>query len=387
MDSFRYHKVRRIAVRMLSLLIVALSLLFSACSISHPQLQPSQPAKNPPINPSRTPISSLTPSPSASGLPRSDFERGMIYPRWHQDSYGTADTTWQHGIQTIKMQTGATWLEIPVLFSQATPYSTNVGSGPNTPSPDAFANGIHTAHALGYRVFFIPLLGVNIPGGWSGIVQFNTQQQEQVWFDSYWNTLKPYAAVAQNNGVEQMAIGTELDWLQQYAPASLWNELIARARSVFKGILTYDANWWPSLYRPPQSWMKNPDLAIIGISEYISLVDASVWVDPKVMPDLWRNKVGKLIDAFSSQVGKQVLISEIGYRNSSDVLYNPWNPQSTAPVDQEAQAAAYAATLSNVFGDSKIAGVFFWGWDDVGRLAIKGQLAVQVVHKWYTKHH
>jgi hypothetical protein len=380
MHSFWLQKLQHTVLKLLLLLIVSLNLLFSACSASHPQSRPTQSAKN-----HASP--SLSPSPSVPGLLRPDFERGMIYPRWHQDSYGTADTIWQQGIQTMKTQTGATWLEIPVLFSQATPYSTNVGSGPNTPSLDAFANGIHTAHALGYHVFFIPLLGVNVPEGWSGIVQFNTQQQEQVWFDSYWNTLKPYAVVAQDNSVEQMAIGTELDWLQQYAPASLWNKLIARARSVFKGILTYDANWWPSLYRPPPRWMKNPDLAIIGISEYTSLVDASVRVDPKTMPGLWRNKVGKLIDAFSSQVGKQVLVSEIGYRNTSDALYNPWDSQSSAPVDQEAQAAAYAATLSNVFGDSKIVGIFFWGWDDVGRLAIKGQSAVQVVHKWYTRQH
>ncbi len=86
--------------------------------------------------------------------------------------------------------------------------------------------------------------------------------------------------------------------------------------------------------------MKNPDLAMIGISEYNSLVDAAVSVDPKAMPSLWRNQVGKLIDAFSAQVGKQVLISEIGYRNTSDTLYNPWDTQSSAPVDQGAQAAA-----------------------------------------------
>lgn len=380
MHSFRHHKVRCSALRMLSLLIVSLSLLFSACSASRSQLQPSQSAKN-----HASP--SLSPSPSVPRILRPDFERGMIYPGWSQNSYGAADTTWQGGIQTIKTQTGATWLEIPVLFSQATAYSTTVGPGLSTPGLDAFADGIRAAHALGYHVFFIPLTGVDTPGDWSGVIQFNTQQQEEAWFDSYWNALKSYAVAAQNNGVEQMAIGTELSWLQANAPASLWEELIARMHSVFKGALTYDMNWWPSLYQPAQGWLKSPDLAVIGISEYASLVDTSVWVDPKVMPGLWRNKVGKLIDAFSAQVGKQILISEIGYRNTRDTFYNPWDAQSSAPEDPGAQAAAYAAALSNMFGDSKIVGVFFWGWDDVGRLAIKGQSAVQVVHKWYTMQH
>jgi hypothetical protein len=102
------------------------------------------------------------------------------------------------------------------------------------------------------------------------------------------------------------------------------------------------------------------------------------------MPSLWRNKVRTLLDAFSAQTGKRILITEIGYRNTSDTLWNPWNPQSSASADTGAQAAAYAAILANAFADTRIAGVFFWGWDDVGRLAINGQQAIQVMHKWYT---
>ncbi len=309
----------------------------------------------------------------------------MIYPGFQPTSYGTTDTTWKQSIQDIRSQTGATWLEIPVLFSQATAYSTSVVAGTNAPGLDAFANGIRAAHALGFHVFFIPLSGVSTPGGWAGIIQFGTEQQEQAWFESYWNTLKPYAEIAQENGVEQMAIGTELQWLEGNAPASLWNELIAGVHSVFKGTLTYDLNW-PSLYQAPTSWMKNPDLAMIGISEYISLIDDPAWVDPNTMTTLWHNRVRNLIDAFCARLGKLILISEIGYPNTSDALFNPWYALSTAPHDPAEQAAAYVAALANVFADQHIAGVFFWGWDNVGTLAIKGQPAAQVVDTWYTKH-
>lgn len=361
---------------MLSLVIVSLSFLLSACSAASFQSQSANGEA-----PSQSALPAL--SPSASIAQRSTFQRGMIYPRWHQDSYGGGDSTWQQGIDTMKTQTGAAWLEIPVLFSQATRQSTTVGSGASTPKLEAFAQGIRAAHALGYRVFFIPLMGVNVPGDWSGVIQFDTQRQEQAWFDSYWNAVKPYARIAQDSGVEQMAIGTELQWLQQYAPASLWEGLIGRMRSVFKGTLTYDMNW-PSLYQAPQSWLKNPNLAMIGVSVYISLVDAPVRVDAKTMFGLWRDKIRKLLDALSAQTGKQILITEIGYRNTGDTLYNPWNSQSSAPEDPMEQAAAFDATLSNVFADPAIAGIFFWGWDDVGRLAIKGQPAIQVVHKWYS---
>jgi hypothetical protein len=377
--SSRHEKGGSIVLRTLSLLMVSLSLLFSACSVSHPQSGPSRSAKNP-VSSSPSP----SPSPTATSLLRPDLERGIAYPGWHRYSYGAADTTWRQGIQTIKTQTGSTWLEMPVLFVQSRPYSTNVWAGPNAPTLGAFAGGIRAAHALGYRVFFVPLIIVNVPDGWSGIIEFSTEQQEQAWFDSYWNALSPYALVAQENGAEQMAIGTELQWMDQYAPASLWNQLITRVRSVFTGILTYDMNW-PTLYLPPQSWMKNPGLTMIGVSVYISLVDSPTWVDPKAMPGLWQDRIRKYIEKLSAQLGKRILITEIGYRDTSDGTYDTWNRVSSEASDPGEQAGAYDATLSNAFADPKIAGVFFWGWTNVGRLSIEGQSAVQVLHKWYTK--
>jgi len=358
-------------------LLIVLSSFFSACTASS-----NQSARSATQSIVSTP--SQAPSPTAVPLLRPDLERGMIYPRFNQNSYGTADSTWQNGIQTIKNQTGATWLEIPVLFSQATTYSTLVGTGVNAPNLSAFASGIRRARALGYHVFFIPLSKVDVPGEWAGEIRFNTQQQEQAWFDSYWNTLQPYAAVAQENGVEQMSIGTELEWLGHNAPDSLWNELIARVHSVFKGTLTYDMNWDPSLYQAPANWLKNPDLSMIGVSEYVPIVSSPEQVGSDAMVGLWKDKVGKLIDAFSAQVGKKLIISEIGYRDTFDAFYNPYNAKSSAAVDTADQAAAYNAALTNIFADQSIAGVFFWGWDGVGRLDIAGTPTVQVVAKWYT---
>lgn len=374
-----FRSAHAVSLRSVSLcLLVLLSLLMGACGSSGTQARTSSTP-----TPKVTVTPALSPTSATPTLLRPDLERGMIYPQYGPNAYGVNDTTWQQGIQAIKTQTASTWLEIPVLLQQPTIYSTSIGPAATAPNLDAFANGIHAAQALGFHVFFVPLLGVNTQGDWSGVVQIASSSQ-QTWFDNYWQALQPYAQVAQQNGVEQMAIGTELVWLEQNAPASLWNQLIARVQSVFKGTLTYDMNWYPSLSQAPQSWMKNPALAKIGVSEYIPLSDTPAPLDPKSLPGIWNTKVGKLIDTFSSQVGKQIIITEIGYRNSSDALYNPYAPQSTAPNDEQEQAAAYDAALTDVFADSHIAGIFFWGWDNVGRLAIAGQQAVQVVDRWYT---
>ncbi len=115
------------------------------------------------------------------------------------------------------------------------------------------------------------------------------------------------------------------------------------------------------------------------------LVDVRVRVEPKDMFALWKVKVKAILDKMATQLGKPILISEIGYRNSADTLYNPWYPTSTtSPPDPEEQAAACDAALANVFHDPLIGGIFFWGWDDVIGFKLSGQPAVKVLHTWFT---
>ncbi len=316
-------------------------------------------------------------------LVRPAFERGIIYPQWYNDGYGVNDTTWQQGVSTIKTQTGAQWIEIPVLFSQATSSSISIQPSTSAPSAQSFTEGIESAHSLGYKVFFVPLMQVREPGGWSGSITFKTLAQQQAWFNSYWNTILPYVSIAASLHVEQMAIGTEIQTLQQIVPDALWNQLIGRIRGVFQNTLTYDMNW-SSLALTMPAWLRNINLAYIGVSTYIPLLDKSGRVDPQVMPALWINKIKSHLDALAGNIGKQVLITEIGYRNSSDALYHTWEANTKAQADPQEQAGAFDAALTNVFSDAHIAGIFFWGWDDVGRFAIIGQPATQVLLKWYT---
>ncbi len=315
-------------------------------------------------------------------LVRPAFERGIIYPQWSQNGYGAQDTVWQQDIATMKKQTAAQWIEIPVLFSQATSSSTTVEVSTSAPGVQSFTEGIERAHALGYKVFFVPLMQVRQPGGWSGSIAFTTGAQEQAWFNSYWQALQPYIAAAAGEHVEQMAIGTELQTLQQTVPAPFWNQLVARIHSIFNGMLTYDMNW-SSLNQAMPNWLKNPALTYIGVSEYIPLLNTPSRLDPAAMPALWQQKIRPQLDALATMLNKSLLITEIGYRDSADTLYRTWEATSTAHADPVEQAGAYNAALSNILRDTHIAGSFFWGWNDVGMFAIAGQPAVQVLHQWY----
>ena len=131
--------------------------------------------------------------------------------------------------------------------------------------------------------------------------------------------------------------------------------------------------------------MSNPQLAMIGVSEYISLVNDHIRVDPQQIPGLWKTLVKSALDSASINLSKPIIISEIGYRNTADTLYNSWSPYSTAsPPDPTEQAAACNAALVNVIPDPHIAGIFFWGWDGVGGFKLSGQPAAKVLYNWYS---
>ncbi len=316
-------------------------------------------------------------APLRSGL----FEAGLVTPEWQTNAFGTS---WQQDLPTIQTQTGARWIELPILFSQDTASSTNIATTQSTPGTDALAMGIRAAHAHGLKVFVVPLLTVQQPEGWAGSIQFSNQQQEQIWFDNYWKAFQPYVRVAAQQGAEQIAVATECAWLQVHAPASLWNQLIARVHVAFTGKLTYDMNWGPT-DQPLPTWFSNAQLSYIGVSAYYPLSDTATRISPAAMVTLWHSKITPLLDAIYAHSGKPVLISEIGYRNSADALYLPWQQDSALPSDQEEQAGAFNAALSNGIADTRLVGIFFWGWNNVKRLTIKGNTTtIATLHRWYT---
>lgn len=311
------------------------------------------------------------------------FQMGMVFPRWGRDAYGAKDSWWTDGLIDLYRQTGSQWVELTINFYQPSLTSTQILAKPSLVStPQTVADGIRVARTLGYRVLVVPLLTVGGLDAWAGDINFVTVEQEQRWFDNYWKAIMPYVHAADQAGAEEFAIGTEYEWLQQQAPAFLWNELISRFHQNFKGRLTYDMNW-SSLYYSVSPWMSNPYLAALGVSVYIPLSDTSRRLDPASVSALWKLYVKQPLDGLSKVTGKPVLISEIGYRDSADALYAPWQGETKAPADPDEQAAAYDAALMNIHNDAHIIGIFFWGWS-LPVFQPDGLPASDILHKWYT---
>jgi hypothetical protein len=140
---------------------------------------------------------------------------------------------------------------------------------------------------------------------------------------------------------------------------------------------------WSSLQTHPPAWMHNSTLNTIGVSTYLPLTDTPQRVDPKQIFGLWKHIVKQAIDNFSEEVGKPLVLSEIGYPNSTDSLYHPWESHSTAPADPVEQAAALDAALANIIPDQHVLGTFFWGWDNTGDFDLHSVQAATVILKYY----
>ncbi len=334
----------------------------------------------------KTPTASASPKNQSRGCTLAQnggYESGVVFPRWNTNAYGQSDTAWLQELLQMKAQTAACWVEMPVEFQQVSLTSTVVTSGTITPSVASFTQGIQYARSQNLHVFVTLLL--HVPTGiehWAGRVEFTTAWQEQQWFASYWQAIKPYVMAAQQAGVEQLAFGTEEQWLEDHAPASLWNTLISEVHSIFTGTLTYDVNWTALLEDPP-AWLHNPLVKIVGISAYAPILDTAQRVDPQQMPVLWSQKVQTLLDTFSTKLGAPVLISEVGYRNTADAFFQPWQPKSSAATDPQEQQGACAAVLKNTLNDSHILGSFFWAWDGAGKLNLKDSPAASALHQYY----
>lgn len=311
-----------------------------------------------------------------------DFQMGIAFPDWGTTAYGESDVKWLTQLQTMQTTTAACWVEMPVLLHQSSLTSTAVVQGDPTTLLPSFNYGVKFAKALGLHVFVAIQLQSAGSQPWSGAINFSTYTQEQQWFESYWQTVKPYAEAAEQDGVEEFALGTEYALLEQNAPASLWNGLIDELSQVYHGMLTYDMNWG-SLHTPPPSWMRNTHLKMIGISSYSPLVNTPVRVDPKQIRVLWAQTVQRDLDNFSITLGRPIFLSEIGFANSQFALYHPWDSSSTAPQDQQEQAAACDAALKNIIPDKHILGTFFWGWDNTGDFNLNSVQAATIIQRDY----
>ncbi len=217
------------------------------------------------------------------------------------------------------------------------------------------------AQAQGIKTMLKPHIWIrNANGKWRSDLEMKSEADWDEWFGKYERMILHYAKVAEHSGMEALCIGTELHQATVQKPER-WRAIIKKIRDIYSGELTYAANWYKE-YEEITFW---DELDYIGIQAYFPLSDGNNPEKTEIL-QRWRKHKEKMHD-ISIKYDKQIVFTEIGYKNTSDSAVEPWTwPQNLdkAQVIQsdETQIKLYEAMFESLFHEPWIDGIFIWKW-------------------------
>ncbi len=276
--------------------------------------------------------------------------------------------------------TGADSVSLVFAWTQQDVRATTIAPTPNTPSDAALRRAIRDAKSLGLDVMILPILQLQTraQGEWRGTL---APDDVDAWFAAYGAFIGHYAALAQEEGVALMSVGSELGSMERYEQR--WRGLIAQVREAFSGELTYSANW--DHYFNTPFW---DALDIAGLTAYYELAEAANSVTTvQGLVEAWTPFVESL-RAFALGVGLPVILTEVGYVSQLGAAAAPWDYTSTGAPDLAAQLELYAALYLAWYDEDWLGGVFVWNWFGDGGSSDNGYTprlkpAEQVLRHWY----
>jgi len=247
------------------------------------------------------------------------------------------------------------------------------------------------AHERGMKVVLEPRLWFGRSRS-NATIHFEDQEQRAAWFGSYREFLMHYALLAELDHFDVLVIGSDLGDLG--GNTREWRKLIADARRVYHGPLTYAApagkeldliDFWDAL-------------DFIGVDDFSPLLvtgkthrHAGAPRAEDLAPGAARltEQLGEL----SRRWHKPVLIAAAGYPSARGGAANPANEDSAAGVSQPEQAAAYEATFRAFAGRPWFRGIFWWKWPTSGigggrfdaSYTPLGKQAEEIMREWYAR--
>ena len=192
-------------------------------------------------------------------------------------------------------------------------------------------------------------------GTFTGKIKMTSEENWIALEDSYRAFILTYAAAAEKVNAELLCIGTELEEFVKNRP-QYWRKLIQEIRGIYKGKLTYAANW-DEFSRVP-FW---DALDYIGIDAYFPLSDDKT-PTIAVYEQGWQPHKKQIL-ALQKEHQKPVLFTEFGYRSVDFSGKKPWDSKRVeGGVNLEAQTNALQAIHNQFWNEDWFAGGFIWKW-------------------------
>ncbi len=199
----------------------------------------------------------------------------------------------------------------------------------------------------------------NSKGKWRSDIAMESNEEWDQWFESYKKWILHYARLAEQNQIEALCIGTEFDITTRRHPDK-WRTVIAEIRKVYKGDLTYGANWYRE-YETVSFW---DDLDFIGVQAYFPLVKENVPSKAALIKSWGKHK--RSLKKLSEKYDKKIIFTEIGYKNTEDAAIEPWtwpqNLDGNTPISDATQMLCYEALFESLWHESWLEGFFIWKW-------------------------
>jgi hypothetical protein len=244
---------------------------------------------------------------------------------------------------------------------------------------------IREAHKHHLRTILMPIVLLKHPRGseWRGVIDPPSWDQ---WWKDYRDLVKYFADIAREAKAEAFIIGSELVSSEKHTAE--WETTIYTARAHFPdGKLGYSANW--DHYRPVEFWHM---LDFIGMTSYYTLADQK---NPSIeeIAARWR-PIHKEIMDWQREVGRPVLLTEVGWCSQEGAAMSPWNyyqNMTATPAGLEEQRRLYEAFLQVWDGTPGLLGVIWWEWTEAPGgpgdfdYTPKNKPAEQLLRRWFAE--
>ena len=255
--------------------------------------------------------------------------------------------------------TGANYVSILVTWYQDDIHSTTIAPTYDTPTDADLEFVIAYAHARGVKVLLKPQLDLSADDEhWRGQIQFEREADWEKWFASYRRFILYYARLAQANGAQEFAVGTEL-----YATttrAQDWRALIRAVRQEYTGVLTYAANHSGEELQI-EFW---DDLDYIGVNVFYHLTNYRAPTRQQII-DGWQAPLKQLTRLHEKFPRQPIVFTEVGYPSMDMASAWPWNWERQGAVDLQEQALLYEV-LFQIWWHTRerpwFRGMFIWNW-------------------------
>lgn len=245
---------------------------------------------------------------------------------------------------------------------------------------------ITDAHLSGNKIMLKPHIFVeNV--GWAGTLSFNAKNW-YLWEANFTKRILDFAKFAEENKIEMFCIGVELKSATARNPL-FFKQLIIKIRKVYKGKLTYAANW--DNYQKVKFWK---DLDFIGIDGYFPISLKKSPTKEEISRG-WDRVVPKL-ENFSKLEKKKIIFTEFGYRSCNYSLGKQWEIEKNKNIatNIENQNNGYEVFFEKVYSKNFIAGGFIWKWfcneneiqnPSKNNYSPQDKPVEKIIKKWYSK--